>query len=217
MWLIDQAAAAAHLVARRCAGRCASRGCRSPPRACRSRWARSTASPCSLAMRDVEVVDLAEAVAAERERVGVMRPSPHSPASKAFFQPCIGAGVAVGHDHLGDRRPVQDAGRTWRRRCRRRSRPGAGPAPRRGRSRPGATTSASGRGCPSTVKLGPSGWVIGDGSQVGAQRPDVVGAVASAGGGDGHRVDARRAWSMTSMTSPRPRSTCTMTPSIGRA
>ena len=106
-----------------------------------------------------------------------MRPRPHSPASNAFFQPCSGLGIAVGHDHLADRRAVQDRARAGRRR---RSRSGAARALRTDRTRCGTATSATRTRLPSTVKLGPSGCVIEIGFRSVAHPRLILGEVARA-------------------------------------
>ncbi len=120
----------------------------------------------------VEIADLADAVAPERERV------------RAGAEPVLAGvevrapgvhrvGLAVGDDHLGAR--ARGAGRAGRRSARRAGR--ALPADRSPRAATSGTTRSR---CPSTVKLTPSGCVIAIGrrssrSGHGARRVGAVG------------------------------------------
>ena len=125
--------------------------------------------------RRVEVVDLAEAVAAERERLRHAAEAPLARVERVL--PAVQlAGVAVGHDHLADRRAVQD-------------RTGA-PVVVVGdlvQHEPFVRIEADAElhfchstRLPSTVKLGPSGCVIEIGLRSGAQARLVLGVVARA-------------------------------------
>ena len=56
---------------------------------------RTSGLPVLVDAKTVEVVDLAQAVAAESQGV-TSNPSPHSPSSKASLCPCVGAGSPYG-------------------------------------------------------------------------------------------------------------------------
>ena len=124
-----------------------------------------------------------------------MRPRPHSPASNAFFQPCDRSGVAVGHDHLADRRPGAGSDVGVRRR---RIAIVCSTSPSRGPARPAATTSATRTRLPSTREARPLG--LGD-----LERPQVGTRSGRRPRGSSCRARAASAptpWSTISRTSP---------------
>ena len=156
----------------------------------------------------VEVVDQAEAVAAELQAVGA-----HAHAVLADVEgvlaPLRRAGVAVGHDHFGERGAIEDravaavvaVAEVVQRQ------PFAGvEADRR------SSSSASAPGCPFTSKLGPSGCVISSGLMSRALIRDAVGGVVACLGGSGQWP-----YSSTRITFIVLRSTTGRSPSIGRA